>query len=865
MFEATSSPAPKLVKAGQTVLHYRVESTLGAGGMGVVYRAQDTRLKRPVALKILSGRAAGNPEWQSRLIQEARSASALNHPNIVTIYDAGSETVDGATVDFIAMEYVAGKTLDRVIGKGLKLNAALKLAIQIADAIATAHAAGIVHRDLKPANLIVNDQACVKVLDFGLAKLADPQKPDAFAQTESVRLEPELHTESGTILGTVAYMSPEQAEGKTVDARSDIFSFGTVLYEMVTGRRAFAGDSKLSILATILQKDPPPVRDVVRDLPLEIDRIVSRCLQKDPRRRWQSMPDVKFALEELLGDVEANRLPGLSNVRTRRRWMPAVLMAGTLAAASIAYLAGRAHTTPPATFERLTFRRGDINGARFAPDGRNVIYSSQWDGGPSQIYSTVPGNRESRSLGLPEARLLGLSNSGELAILLGSGSPGTLARVPLAGGSPRELLENVTAADWSPNGADLAVIRSENGRHRVEYPIGKVLYETAGRPPYLLRVSPKGNLVAFFDFDGNVGDFSVAVAGPDTPKRALVSGLRGVTGLAWAPSGDEVWFSAANAGADPWVRAVTLGGKLRNVVQAPGWVGVHDIGSGGRVLMQTINSRTALTCNLAPDGRERDVSWLDASYVYELSPDAKRLLFVELSYGEGRNVAIYIRNPDGSPAVLLGFGNRPALSPDAKWVVAIRTDGAQSKLLLLPTGAGETRTLSAPGMRYETAEWFPDGKRILFTGNEPGHAIRTYVQSVEGGAPRPVTAEGVTASKVSPDGQFVVETGGGRYQVARVVGGAARNVGPAEPGERPLRWSADGRGLFLRRASADGGKLELLRLNVATGEKQVWKVLSVTDSVGVTIVSAAITPDGNSYAYSYQRDLAELYLLGSVK
>ena len=858
---------------GRTLLHYRIESKLGAGGMGVVYRARDIRLNRSIALKILPPKPPSGPDPQGRLAQEARAASALNHPNIVTIYDIGNDNSDGQKVDFIAMEYVPGKTLDRLIGKkGLKLGVALKYAIQIADALAAAHATGIIHRDLKPANMMVTDEGTVKVLDFGLAKRNEP-KPDAFAQTESVHIGPDQLTETGTIVGTVAYMSPEQAEGKRIDTQSDIFSFGAVLYEMITGRQPFEGDSKLSILATILQKDPPPPRELVKDVPVEIERIIARCLQKDPRQRWHSMADLKFALQELLEDVEAGRLStgtaghSLKPHPWYRRWQLALGLVLLCSCAAGIYATGRMRTLAPPTFQRLTFRRGDISVARFAPDGRSVIYSAEWDGAPSEIFSSVPGNRESRSLGLPSSRLLALSSSGELAILRGTQAPATLARVPLAGGVPREMLENVSIADWSPDGTKLAVVRAVNGRYRLEYPLATVLCETAdaSHPPPWVRVSPKGDLVAFFEYDPNIGDYSVAIAGPHTPKRILSSGWRGVTGLAWSPSGKEVWFSATRLGADPWLRAVTIAGESRDIFQIPGWISLHDIDSAGRVLLQTLNTRTATYCYLPGEHRERDLSWLDTSYVYDLSSDGKQMLFNELSYGVGRNMAIYFRKTDGSPAVLLGYGNRPALSPDAKSVVAIRDDGGKSQLIVLPTGAGETRTIAALGMRFESVQWFPNGREILFTATVTGSGSRTFVQDLSGGAPRPITPQGLKDALVSPDGRFVVGIGGAQYKLVPAAGGNGRSIGSSMSGERLMRWSADGQYVFLRRPSEDGRKLQLIRLNTATGQKQLWKELSQADDIGVTIATATITPDGSTYAYSYQRDLSNLYLLEGVR
>src|SRR5580700_6859116 len=327
---------------GETLRHYRIDAKLGAGGMGVVYRALDSHLDRPVAIKVLPAAALGNADRRARFAQEAKSASALSHRNIITIYDVDTGQVDGQPVDFIAMEYVAGKTLDKLIGrKGIRLNEALSYAIQIADGLVAAHNAGIVHRDLKPANVIVNEKGEVKILDFGLAKLTEAQEPDVFAVTQSVHMDAVLRTEAGTIIGTVAYMSPEQADGHPVDARSDIFSFGAVLYEMVTGRRAFLGDSKLSTLASVLHSEPVPLGQLGQGIPRDVERIISRCLRKDPQRRWQSMADIKVALEDVMEELESGKLAmaeGPAVAVQQRRSMgillwPAVIVVALLAGA----------------------------------------------------------------------------------------------------------------------------------------------------------------------------------------------------------------------------------------------------------------------------------------------------------------------------------------------------------------------------------------------------------------------------------------------------------------------------------------------------------------------------------------------------
>src|SRR5260370_1031981 len=579
---------------GETLRHYRIENKLGAGGMGVVYRALDTHLDRPVAIKVLPATAVGNAERRARFGQEAKSASALSHRNIITIYDIDTGEIDGQPVDFIAMEYLPGKTLDKLIGrKGMRLTEALRCAIQIAEGWGAGDGAGIIHRDLKAANVIVNDVGEVKVLDFGLAKLTEVEEPDVFAPTQSVHLDAALRTEAGTIIGTVAYMSAEQADGHKVDERSDIFSFGAVLYEMITGRRAFAGDSKLSTLASVLHKDPAPLNLKDDGVPREVSRIIARCLRKDPQRRWQSMADVKVALEDVLQELDS----GSSEVSTgaggmQSRGFPIFFWLGlmVLSLAAGIYVGSQALKSPQPTFQRLTYRRGDRSAARFSPDGQTVFFSAQWGNEPTAIFSLRPGSRESRPLDLPEGRVLSISSAGEMAILLGTHLPATLARVRLSGGAPREILENVNDADWSPDGSRLAVSRTVGQRNRIEYPIGTVLYESDGRPPLCVRISPKGEQIAFFEYDTGIGDFAVTLLDLRGQKRILSRGWQAQGGLRWSPNGDEIWFSGTKGGGDPAMRGVRLNGQERIVAETPAWTALHDIARDGQPLIAAVDS-----------------------------------------------------------------------------------------------------------------------------------------------------------------------------------------------------------------------------------------------------------------------------------
>jgi eukaryotic-like serine/threonine-protein kinase len=857
---------------GKTLRSYRIESKLGAGGMGVVYKAVDSHLDRTVAIKVL-GATAVSAEREKRFVQEAKAASSLNHANIVTIYDIDTQEVDGKPVHYIAMEYVAGETLDHLIGrKGLRVRTALKYAAQIADALAAAHAAGIIHRDLKPSNVMVTPQGVVKVLDFGLAKLNEDVEADAFAET--IHGDGAPLTEEGTILGTVAYMSPEQAEGKKVDARSDVFSFGSMLYEMVTGQRAFAGGSKLASLSAVLHKEPQPPSQSLPDIPPELERIIARCMKKDPVRRWQSMADVKVALDELREETESSSVdpkkprPGLT-IAGRRRALPAKrwLLLGALGLLLVGLAAGtysaRSYLrAAPLTFQRLTFRRGDVTAAKFGP-GDAIIYSAEWDGAPSTLFSTQPGNREARPLGLPTGRVLAISHTGEMAILLGDDDVGTLARVAFSGGAPRELLENVSGADWSPTGDTLAVVRTLGGKHRLEYPIGSVLYENDARPPLWPRVSADGKLVAFFDFDAEVGDYSLCVVGLNRPKQVLSREWRAVGSLNWSPTGDEIWFSAGQLGSDPAFYAVDLSGKQRFLAQAPGWIVMQDVAADGRVLLTTVNSRLGIRYLDFDHPNERDLAWLDASVIDEISSDAKSLLFQELSYGEGRNTAIYLRKTDGSAAVRLGYGNQPALSPDGKWVVCIRRDTARSRLMMLPTGPGESRFLNVDVGYYEALGWFPDSKRVVFTENQPGHPVRTWMYDLDSEKATPLTAEGTKGGQVSPDGRWFITADAHQLSLAPVAGGAPRRISQLQNGETVVRWSGDGRYLFLQQPEKD--TIKISRLDIATGHREPWRTLKVPEPGAEFTGDLALSADGKICAFSFQHDLANLYLVKGLK
>ena len=523
---------------------YEILSPIGAGGMGEVYRARDPKLGREIAVKILSGATASDPDRRQRFELEARAASALNHPNILTVYDVGE--ADGSL--YIAMELVEGKTLRELVAAGepLPTKKSLDLSVQIAEGLAKAHAAGIVHRDLKPENLMISKDGFVKILDFGLAKLTETVSKDESIAPTAIA----APTQPGTVMGTVGYMSPEQASGQAVDYRSDQFTLGAILYEMATGKRAFQRKTGAETLVAIIREEPEPLSQAAPRAPAPVRWIVERLLAKDPEERYASTKDLARDLKSVRDHLTESSLSGsletAERAKLRRRgWLAPALLALALGAALGALALARLGRKPatPIQFQQLTFQRGQVLSARFAPDGQTMVYSAAWEGRPPEVFTTRPESAESRSLGLPGATVLSVSSTGEIAVslnrhfIVGYEGTGTLARVPLAGGSPREVLESAQDADWSPDGKELAVCRVVGNRSRVEYPVGKVLFEAAGWTRSV-RVSPDGRLVAFIDCPqrGN-NDGRLKVVDASGKLRLEGPMVRGAAALAWSVEG----------------------------------------------------------------------------------------------------------------------------------------------------------------------------------------------------------------------------------------------------------------------------------------------------------------------------------------
>ncbi|MGH9444052.1 MAG: protein kinase domain-containing protein [Thermoanaerobaculia bacterium] len=848
---------------------YEILSPLGAGGMGEVYRARDTKLDREIAIKVLPESLAQDRDALARFEREAKAVAALNHPNILSIHDFGQE----GEVAYAATELLEGETLrTRLDGALLPQRRAVEIAIQIARGLAAAHEKGIIHRDLKPENVFLTSDGRVKILDFGLAKRI------AMASAETNAPTTPAGTEPGTVLGTVGYMSPEQVRGRDLDARTDIFSFGAILYEMLSGRRAFKGDSHVETMNAILKEDPPELLESGRNVAPALDRIVRRCLEKAPEARFHSASDLAFDLEAVTGTSSTSVSKQIATRGRGRGARPslAVVLALLAAVGAGAFLAGRRaprSVMEDVNFSQLTFRGEPIFNARFAPDGKTIFYSAAPTGSVPEIYSARMGFPGSTPLNVPDAHLLSVSANGELAILTHARFirhdvfQGTLARMPIEGGAPREILDAVREADWSPDKTDLAIIREVEGKDRLEFPAGKVLCETGGyfsNP----RFSPDGKLIAFFEHPIKWDDRGlIAVVNVATRKKTVLSrGYWGEEGLAWLSGGSEILFSAGDAYANFKVYSIDLSGHRRVALQSAGGVTIQDVASDGRWASTRDDFFSAMMVRTPGAAKERDLSWLDFSDPAKFSPDGRTILFSEQSGSVGVNYATCLRQTDGSPVIRLGEGFPEDLSPDGKWSL---TDVPMTpqQLVMYPTGAGAQRKLDTGGIvSFDSASFFPDGKSILACGHEEGHAPRCYEIPLSGGAPRPVTPEGTTTGTVSPDGKRVLaqSVGGSALTVFPLGGGTPRPVPGDWGGDYAIGWAPDGASFYVF------GHAEVpspvYRVDAASGRRTLIRKVGPEQLTGVLqIASFAMTPDTSAYAYGTRILNSQLYLVTGAK
>ncbi len=852
---------------GRRLGNYEITGKLGEGGMGEVWRARDTRLGRFVAIKVLPPDFAADPDRRQRFGAEARAIGALNHPNVVAVYDVGED----GSLAYMVSELVEGESLRVLINRGpVGARRLSEIGAQIADGLAAAHGLGILHRDLKPENIMITRDGRVKILDFGLAKQTAQPKGDETATA--------LLSQPGVVLGTVGYMAPEQVRAEPVDPRSDIFSLGCVLYELATGSRAFPGGSAAEVMSAILKDEPPALISGSLPLPPALDTIIRRCLEKRPEQRFHSASDLAFALRSM-SSLSGSQPAQAVATKPERKWIwaAALTIGGLLLAAGGYFLRDRTATRMLPEFERLTFRQGHISSAHFTSDGQNVIYAANWDGGPGRVYLATPGNPESRDLMMPEnSQLLSLSGAGDLALLVGPFDPdgsGTLARNSITGGQTRELLEHVIAADWTQDGGTMAVARRLNGRWNLEFPLGKVIWKSEFAP-YGLRLSPDGEHIAFCVYreGSRIGLMTINRAG-ESKYLGPVSGQNSVTAdarLFWTPDGREIWFRSFDSNDLGTIYGLSLNGKRRVIARLPGQVALHDLSRSGQALISTDATRVGILGVAPGDNVEKDLSVLDASEVVGISDDGRMILADAGFASGGPRGSIYIRRTDGSPPIRLADGRAFALSPDGKWLSgSTMTAAAKRRFVLLPTGTGEEKEVAIPALDGVIAGWLPGDQNYLVEGALPGKKPwQIFVWDATRGTVRPVSPEGMsgdTGPQLSPDGRRYLDRGpDGAWHVYNIADGKQSDIRGLTEHDVPSGWRADSHSLYIRTHADTNKMMRVSILNIDTGERKPWKEIHPTRPVD-EVSNLCVTPDGRAYAYNYRQSTSDLYLVRGLK
>jgi len=870
---------------GQTISHYQVLEKLGEGGMGVVYKAKDTHLGRLVAIKFLPAERVANPERKRRFIQEAKAASALNHPNIVTIHEIAFE--DGR--DFIVMEYVAGKTLDQLIGrKGLKLSETLKCAIQMADALAVAHAAGIVHRDLKPANVMVTEKGLVKVLDFGLAKLTEAAPGDELGETLS-GADQAPRTEEGAILGTVAYMSPEQAEGKKVDARSDIFSFGSLLYEVITGRRAFRGETKVSTLSAILKEEPKPPSSVAEDVPRDLEKIVARCMRKDPGRRFQLMEDVKIALEELKEESDSGKLTtGTPAQLAAAQKPPNRLLAAGLLALGLALIGSGIWLRvfhpgvtggPPSRVVPLTSYPGLEIEPALSPDGKQVAFA--WNGEKEDNYDIyvklVDAGTPLRLTTNPQPDYApAWSPDGRyIAFLRWSPSGAEVYVIPALGGSERKLAQTEaveagggTAStgyqlSWTPDGKFLAIVDRDSPKE----PNSIFLLSTETRGKRLLTFPPKdgfGDVYPALAPDGRTLAFvrmrtdqtrdiylqPIAASAPGGEARRLTFDERVVNGIDWTPDGRSILFSSDRSGTWEIWKIPASGGQPERVA----------IGNGHHPSMSRDGHRLAFARSISdyniwrvpgPGATDKGtpptrlIASTQSDFEAQFSPEGKRIAF---SSDRSGSFEIWVCDSEGlNPVQLTSFGGpavgSPRWSPDGRWIAFDSTKEGQRDIYVVSAEGGAARRLTTEPSLDVRPSWSGDGRWIYFGSNRSGD-WEVWKLPAEGGSAVQVTRKGGREAFELPDGRFLYYTKFGADGIWRVPVDGGDETKVLDQG-RQNYWALCRECLCFLSRTASGAPV-IRFYSFATG--RLTDIVELPKAKGYNHL--AVSPDGKWILYS---------------
>ena len=862
---------------GARIGHFEVIALLGTGGMSVVYRARDTRLGREVAIKVISEALGTDAAALERFQREAQAAGSLNHPNVVALYDLGLE--DGQP--YLVTELLQGETVRQKLAHGpVPLGTALDWASQIARGLAAAHARGIVHRDLKPENLFATRDGQLKLLDFGIAKLTEGMRNQGAHDLMSDTVSSSGgQTGTGVTIGTAGYMSPEQVRGEPVDARTDSFALGAVLYEMLSGRRALPGATFVEGNYATLHHDPQALPDTV---PPNVAQIVRRCLEKEPDRRFQSASDLAFALDGLRTPTGAGGPSPVPSPRSthRTRWLVGGALAA-LALASALAVGARFHRDPrahiPSDVEPVTFRWGTTTGARFLPDGR-IVFSAAFEDRPEELFVRPSGSPSAQELGVQDARLLAASRTGQLAIKLHPGArkgdwstAGTLAEVPSIGGRPRELEEAIESADWSPAG-ELAMVHKSSGSWVLEFPSGTILFRTKGwlSDP---RFSPKGDRIAFLHHPEITDDMGEVVVTDLKGRNATLSERWPTTaGLAWSPDGRQVWIACGLVRHNLLV-SVSLEKEEREIYRGLVDLRLEDVNQGGEALVSSGVYRVELVYVGERGDSQRLLSWTAINdVVASLSSDGKVLFSAfrpsPTPRGELQPYWVVLRSVDGSPAQVLGIGNPLDLSSDGRWALVSSLDNAT--LTALPTGVGQPRAIATHGLEIIWARWIP-GKpnEVLAMGRTPGvDAFRLYRLPGDGSKPVLVSKTPVTRKsylQVSSDGLWAAaSTEDLRLVIISLRDGATFPVPRTPQSTTPWSWSPEGQ---LWVTEEDGrGATRLLRLEPRTGDVLEERPVRPAERGSAnTIRMLAMTPDGKKLAFTYDRSVSSLFIVRGLE
>jgi hypothetical protein len=848
---------------------YEVLSVVGAGGMAEVYRARDGRLGREVALKVVNESLASSPDLVRRFEQEARIAGSLNHPNIVAVYDVGVQ--DGAP--YFVTELLEGESLRQRMSRGrIPLATALDWGIQLAHGLAAAHRRGVVHRDVKPENVFITPGGQLKLLDFGIAKLAEEVRGGPRGMMEATVTPGGDSTRPGSVLGSPGYMSPEQVRGDAVDSRTDIFSLGAVLHELLSGERAFPGTSLVESGHAILNEDP---RSLPASIPSSVGQVVLRCLQKEPEHRFQQATDLAFALE-----IVRNPTAPVPSLTTRRRsfFTPALL--GVLGlAAVVAALFWRwrplSADAPRVEVQPVIHRLGAVRAARFSPDGR-VIFTASFEGKPEEVFGKTSASVEPQSLGLTDALLAGVSSSGDLALLVDPrftrpfSMHGTLARVGGVGGTPRELVEHVEFADWSPTG-ELAVVRDVSAVNTLEYPVGKVLFQTTGwisNP----RFSPTGDRIAFLHhplFNDDMGEpMFVDLQGH---SNVLAARWPRVLGLAWSPDGSEVLFTAGRIVRNVLV-AVSGEGSTRELYTSPGDLRLEDVAPDGTVLATEQLERSEVGYSSAGQKEQATLTWGNWANAVARVTDDGTVLFSEsvpVAPEKGpmptQPVWALLRRTDRNAAQILGTGSPYDLSPDGRSALVVSLD--RRTLTALSVGPGQDRPMQTQGMEVSSARWFRDGRRVLANCRGPSDAdYHLYVLPQDGMSATRISEIALTARRIlhlSQDDRWAATLDKNETLILLSTrDGSVSRVPEAGTDAIPRGWTSEGHLWVTRGGNRTPARARLLRFDVERHRLLEERMVGPTELGGaIYLRDVALSPDGRSVAFVYSRNLGYLYTL----